>query len=179
MDFSQEELRKILGYKPDTGKLYWLERPREMFRSDQNWKRWNSIFSGAEAGWTAKRGYVDVRIGKKIYKSHRLIWIMELGNIPEGFQIDHINGVRTDNRIANLRLVTSQENSRNQRRPVNNKTGVVGVYWHKGQKRWLASIGVNYKVRHLGSFVCLGKAIKVRKAAENANCFHQNHGSNL
>jgi len=99
---------------------------------------------GDVAGCHAAKGYIQVRVKGRKRSAHRLIWIMRNGDIPEGLQIDHINGVKDDNRIENLRLVTNQENQFNRK--------VNGCSWHKTKNKWGSYIGMNYKLIHLGMF---------------------------
>jgi hypothetical protein len=83
---------------------------------------------------------------------HRLAWILQTGNTPNG-QIDHINGVRDDNRWVNLRDVTNQENAQNQRRPkTDGTTGYLGVCWSPRDQKYFAKINVDGCQKHLGYF---------------------------
>ena len=91
-------------------------------------------------------------------------------------QIDHINGVRSDNRIENLRAVDQLTNSRNMRRPSDNMSGVVGVWWDKKNWRWVASISVNDKDISLCRTKDFATAVYERKLAEKKYNFHPNHG---
>jgi hypothetical protein len=81
-------------------------------------------------------------------------------------QIDHINQIRNDNRIDNLRLVTCAQNHQNRRRYTRSTSGFLGVTWHKRDKRWQAHIEINGAAKHLGLFVCLAKALRACKQAE-------------
>ena len=91
-------------------------------------------------------------------------------------QIDHENGDRSDNRIANLRDVPPSENMRNVKRHITNTSGHVGVFWYKPRNKWVARITVNYTLHHLGYFTDIADAIAARKAAEIFYGFHKNHG---
>ena len=94
-------------------------------------------------------------------------------------QIDHINGDGTDNRWSNLRSVSSQENSKNQRRRFTNvHSDVMGVRLNKPTNSWVASIRCDGKNVHLGLFKDFNKAVESRKLAEKLLGYHQNHGSN-
>lgn len=100
------------------------------------------------------KGYVYVSIRSKLYSVHRLIWIHHNGAIPEGAQIDHANGIRDDNRIDNLRLALNgnKDNGQNRTCNKNNKSGYMGVSWHKQTQKWVANIMVSNKQKHLGLF---------------------------
>jgi len=159
---TQAELKELLHYNPDTGALTWLKSGK-----------------GRKANGETKglnNGYFTIRIKGRQYKSHRLAWLYVYGVWPKD-QVDHINHITTDNRIANLREVTNQENHRNASLSKNNTSGVTGVYWHKQIKKWLASIHVDYKKTHLGCFDKFEDAIAARKKAENKYGFHENHGA--
>jgi hypothetical protein len=97
-------------------------------------------------------GYIQVGYCKKMYKAHRLIWAIVYEEFPKG-QIDHINGNRSDNKLANLRVVTQQQNAHNkQSKNRRNKSGYVGVSWNKSSSKWQAAIGSNKKTIYLGVF---------------------------
>ena len=119
-------------------------------------------------------GYLIAYIFRKQYYIHRLIWLYHYGYLPK--EIDHINGIRTDNRIENLREVTTQENARNQKRSSINTSGIIGVSYFNPNKCWIAYITINYKHIHLGYFKNKEDAILARKEAEVEYKFHQNHG---
>ncbi len=168
-----ELLRKLLRYDADTGYLYWLPRPEEMFPAG-NGLQWNGRFAGRRAFTAISGGYYVGAIHYQNYMAHRIIWKMTYGVEP--IEVDHINGVRTDNRLSNLRNVTSAENSRNSGRDSRNTSGVTGVYRHF-DGRWRARIWVNGRARCLGCFHAFDDAVRARKAAEAEIGFHQNHGS--
>lgn len=103
-------------------------------------------------GSVISNGYVSVWFNGKNDYMHRVIWEFVNGPIPEGMVIDHINGVRSDNRIQNLRLATPSQNAQNRTRSKNNKSGVKGISFHQRDKKWHANIGVNGRQKYLGSF---------------------------
>ncbi len=90
--------------------------------------------------------------------------------------IDHINGDRGDNRISNLRVVTSTENNRNKAINKNNTSGVTGVTWSKSRRKWIAQIHIGKIGKALGGFDRVEDAIAARKNAETRYGFHENHG---
>jgi len=176
-----ETIRKLLEYNPATGKLFWRERSTEFFndgkRSAETACRcWNARHAGKEA-FTADHGdgYRHGRILDRVYFAHRVIWALTHGEWPVD-QIDHINGVKDDNRIKNLRAVTHQENSKNQKLRDTNTSGHVGVCWYEQTRKWQARIRVNGRCVHLGYFVRKDDAIDARKAAEVEYDYHPNHG---
>lgn len=134
------------------------------------------IKAGSKAGYKMKTGYLSVSSNLKSQLVHRIIWEMHHGKIPDGMQIDHINHIRDDNRIENLRLVSNQENHKNISMQSNNTSGITGVYWHKAAKKWMASIKIDGKMRYLGLFSDINSAAKARLSAEKEHEFHDNHG---
>lgn len=141
-----EEARRRLAYDPETGKLTWKQLR-------------NSKRIGEEARSLDVSGYVQVNIAGTMVKGHRLAWLIHFGVWPEG-DIDHINGNRADNRIANLRAVTNAVNCQNKRKALpKSKTGVLGVV--KVGERYQANIHVNRKKRYLGSYATPDEAHRV------------------
>ncbi|MBH3259961.1 HNH endonuclease [Serratia marcescens] len=104
---------------------------------------------GVVAGSLKKQGYVDIRFNGQIYKAHRLAWFYHYGEWPDG-EIDHINGIKSDNRISNLRAATRAENIRNIGRRNKNRTGFKGV--GNAGKKWQARITHNGSKIYLGLF---------------------------
>ena len=171
-----ETLRKLLDYDPETGFFTWKPRPVDMFSKPMIQKSWNTRFAGKRAFPTTNSdGYHQGSVDGPLLKAHRIAWAMYHGSWPEG-QIDHINGDRTDNRIVNLRDIPPLENHKNRKLAKNNPSGIIGVYWRKEQNCWMAKIGLNNKIVHLGYFANLSDAIEARKKAERMLGFHPNHG---
>lgn len=164
---SREEVLKLLEYDPVTGIFRWKISHA------------NNVKAGVEAGRiavsTAGKAYLQIGINYRRYYAHRLAWLIITGNFPE-HDIDHIDGNGTNNAAANLREVRHVENCKNQRRPVNNKSGAVGVYWHKTASKWMAQIRLNGKNKHLGRFESFDDALAARKNAERIYDFHPRHG---
>lgn len=111
-------------------------------------------------GYAMRNNYVNGKRQKKILM-HRVI-----NNTPEGFETDHINHNRLDNRRKNLRSVTTQQNQRNASLAKNNKSGFIGVHFYKRVNKWIAYIWKDYKKIHLGYFTNLEDAILARRDAE-------------
>uniref|UniRef100_A0AB39AJ78 HNH endonuclease n=1 Tax=Klebsiella phage KpTRp1 TaxID=3236632 RepID=A0AB39AJ78_9CAUD len=176
-----ELVRLTLTYNPTTGLFTHNIRPRSMFTSDRDWKKWNTRYAGKEAGSTKKnhwngKYYKYIRLLDRDYMFHRIVWLYINGVLPE--VIDHINGDPTDNRLCNLRNTTPLGNSRNMRRRKNNVTGIPGVIIHCQNGRYVAQIGVEGKTKHLGITPDFFEACCLRKSAENRYGFGENHGSN-
>lgn len=158
-----DQLRELLRYDPDTGKLFWKCRPREMFASERLYRSWNSRRKDAEAMTHVNtNGYKVGIVLKKGCKAHRAAWALHYGEWPS-LDLDHINGDKTDNRISNLREATLSENKRNTKMYRNNKCGFKGVHWSKSSAAWSSRIG--YK----GVQIALGK-FETPEAAHAAYC---------
>lgn len=136
----------------------------------------NRVKIGGEVKTVGNHGYNIVRIYGIRHLVHRIIWEMHNGPIHEGMQIDHIDHNKTNNKIDNLRLVTSKENNYNMKFRATNKSGVTGVSWDKQHKKWASNIKVDGVKIHLGLFSDLNVAAKVRRKAEVKYNFHENHG---
>jgi hypothetical protein len=173
---NQKRLHDLIDYNPDTGVLIWKTRPRNDFVLELDWKSWNTRFSGKPAGWRDNSGYGRLNLDKKMPRAHQVAWVYMHGDIPDGCQIDHINGRRDDNRISNLRAVPEAENRRNMARSKRNKSGTTGVYWIARHAKWMARVTYDRRIIHLGLFEVLDEAVAARKAAEKQYGFHENHG---
>ena len=128
---------------------------------------------GDLAGYITAQGYRTVRADGKMYGVHRLIWLMVKGHMPD-CEVDHINGIRLDNRICNLRSVSWSDNGKNKRMLKNNTSGCIGVSQYGD--RWQAYINADAKRISLGVFHLKDDAIKARKKAEEYYNYHDNHG---
>jgi len=172
---TQELLKELLHYNPDTGIFTWLKRDRGHFDRGQDHTRWNTKFSGKVAGSIRADGYRRIRFLGYYPYAHQLAFLYIEGEISND-ETDHINGVRDDNRWLNLRTVTPLENMQNQRLCKKNKSGCHGVHWRADMDMWKCGIGVNGKGKHLGHFNSLFDAAAVRKQAEIKYGYHENHG---
>jgi hypothetical protein len=142
-----EHVRELLDYDPKTGVFTWLERqvaPRQ----------WNVRYAGKVAGSIDNvYGYFRLAIYGKSYRSNRLAWFYVHGSWPNGV-VDHINGVKTDNRLCNLRDVCKVVNGQNQRKATrkNKSTGLLGATFDKRSQKFRADIKVAGKSKHVGYF---------------------------
>jgi hypothetical protein len=131
----QSLLHEMLDYQD--GQLVWKNKKDNL-----------AHLNGKVAGCLQKSGYRQIKFGQVMYPAHRIMWIYHYGSIDENLQIDHINGVKDDNRIENLRLVTAQQNCFNRSR-LNAK----GYAWNKAEKKWQSSIWLNGKLKYLGLYI--------------------------
>jgi len=153
---SLEVLRHLFVYEPDTGVLLWRVRPHVMAKRSA---------PGSEAGTVGAHGYRVVKVGEKYYYVHRIIWKIQTSADPVD-QIDHIDGVRSNNKWVNLREADNGKNRWNIGLQKNNKSGVKGVFREHGIGPWVAVISVNKRQIRLGRFSSFDAAVAVRRNAE-------------
>lgn len=138
-----EELRQCLNYDPETGIFHWLKT------------KCRSVKVGNIAGSIPKSGggYRVILLNgrKKQYRAHRLAWLYIHGMWPK-LEIDHINGIVDDNRLANLREATHAQNSRNRKTNADNVARRKGISFHKATGKWRARIRFSDEVIYLGLF---------------------------
>lgn len=125
-----------------------------------------------KVGRVATKGYIQISVAGDRYMAHRLAWLYVYGSWPDG-QIDHINQDKTDNRIANLRVVSNKQNQENISNWSHNTSGRRGVRHKAG--RWIAEIIQFKKKIHLGSFSTMLDAVAARIRAEREVFTHSNH----
>lgn len=134
------------------------------------------IIGGAlVTGWKNEKGYKKFTFNYKTYYVHQFVALLYFKDIPKGLEVDHINGNRGDNSIKNLRLVSHQDNTKNQVLRKNNRSGIMGV--HLVNKKWRVRIANKEGERvHLGMFEDFFEACCARKSAEVRYNYHTNHG---
>jgi len=165
---TQEKLKKYLHYNPDSGVFTWVNKTSSKSR----------VKIGSIAGTLHHDGYIMIALNKKQYGAHRLAWLYTYGTYPNQ-QIDHINQVRDDNRLENLREVSAKTNTHNRGTSGRNTSGCMGVVWDKRASRWQARINVDGKRIFLGMFTEFSDAVNARKNAEVLYGFHENHGKEI
>lgn len=174
-----EQLRQLLRYEPESGKLYWRDRGQEWFADASRMKAWNTRCAGKEAFTSVHgEGYRCGRVLDKHKLAHRVVWAIQTGEWPAS-DVDHIDGDRSNNAWANLRSVTRIENMRNAKRFKSNTSGHVGVWWSAATSMWIAEIKVGGEKLTIGSFDRIEDAAAARKTAEAQHGFHKNHGRAL
>lgn len=176
---SIDELRRLVSLDEVSGKLFWRHRLKSDF-SGENTSRacntWNSRFSGKEAFChMSGNGYLHGGLNYQKVCAHRIVFALFHGHWPEN-TVDHINGVRTDNRPSNLRDVPHIENMRNQPTSKASSTGVTGVSFNKARNNYEAHITVRGKKKALGRFESISDAASARAIANKEIGFHENHG---
>ena len=172
-DYYSEELQafaaEYLRFDFEKGEIYWKKG------------RQGGGKAGSRAGsiWTNQRTgkqYRRIAMGCKSYSEHRLLFCFFHKSSVEGLEIDHIDQDGLNNKIDNLRSVTTSDNARNAKQSKRNKSGYTGVCWDNQRQKWYAYICVDGKNIHLGRFTKKREAIFRRKLAEIHYGFHQNHG---
>ena len=139
MTLTAERLREVLAYDPDTGVFVWRVPPV------------NQVRAGDVAGGIMGAGYLVITIDRKKHYSHRLAWLYVHGAWPIE-EIDHIDMLRTNNKLSNLREATVTQNNVNRPVHSNNKSGTKGVRATKNGERWSARIGVSGRTIDLGCY---------------------------
>ena len=162
-DLTQEEAIRLFDYNPETGDLTRLVN-----------------VSNTKAGDLIRSidgmGYFRLSCNGHSYLAHRVIWLMVYGEFPLD-QIDHINGIKKDNRIDNLRDVSRSENGRNSKKSIKNTSGFIGVQYDKRRNNWYARAqDSDFNTKYLGSFANKSDAVNARLKAEIEYGYHENHG---
>lgn len=131
---SHERLLEVLDYNPATGDFTWLVDVGDC------------PLAGSKTGQASDSGgYLHVGIDGGCYRNQRLAWFYVNGEWPET-HVDHINGNKLDNRIANLRIATRSQNCMNSKRRIDGKSKYRGVSIHKQSGRW----SVKFRGRYIG-----------------------------
>lgn len=146
-----ETLQRLFRYESETGNVYWIAEGKGRIKKKS-------------AGTVVKAGYIGIMIDGKRHYAHRIAWALHHGKHPMD-QLDHINGIKTDNRIVNLREATNLQNGKNLSLNKNNKTGYSGIYFKANA--WTAYIKVNYTNLYLGRFAKKEDAVAARLKAEH------------
>jgi len=150
---TQERLKEVLDYNPETGLFLW----KEMLGSKG--------VIGDEAGCPDKDGYIRIGVDGRPYKAHRLAILYTDGYLPEN-TVDHVDRIPWHNWRLNLREASYQCQNRNCGMRTDNTSGIKGVCWSKRDGKWSAEIMVDGKHKGLGNYDSLLDAAFARYAAE-------------
>ena len=144
-------IKEHLLYNKNTGIFYWNVNRQK-------------IQKGSIAGGLSGEGYIQIRVLGKKMGAHRMAWLLHYGTLPKN-QLDHINEIKTDNRIENLREATHSQNMRNYTHNVKNTSGYKNVVWSKKSSKWQVGLRVNGKKKHIGLFNSINEAVEAAQSA--------------
>jgi hypothetical protein len=155
---TQEHLKVVMTYNPDTGHIYNNLRPNKALKAI------NSC------------GYITVRVFSKSYVAHRLAFLYMTGEFPAG-EVDHINGLRSDNRWCNLRLASKSDNLCNAKAHSSNKLGIKGIHFNKLERKYKTQVRKQGYKTITGTFETLEEAIAfVQESRIKLHKEFTNHG---
>lgn len=169
-DLSPAEVASLVGYDPETGHFHWLPRLPHLFAdgnqtAERNCAAWNGKFAGRGAFKTmSSHGYLVGTIFNRPYFAHRVAWALSYGAWPKD-QIDHLNRIKSDNRLVNLRAATNAQNQHNTAISVRNTSGFKGVSQIRGSRKFRATVEAHGVAYHLGRFDCAEDASAAYVAA--------------
>lgn len=150
---TQARLKELLYYDPETGVFTWKLR------------RGGTAKAGTVAGTPDSHGHIQIKLDSRLYLAHRLAFLYETGAAPA--EVDHINQVKHDNRMCNLRPTTRSLNRHNCPPSKANKSGHRGVFWIERLNKWQAYISLGGKRTILGCFSAYDDAVSARRVAES------------
>lgn len=170
----KEYFNSMFIYIAETGDIVWKERNDDSKES----KMFNERYAGKIAGSKVSSShsvtsYIQTKISGKSIKNHRIIFAMHYGFMPD--EVDHIDHNGLNNRIENLRQSNRKDNSKNIPMQKSNKSGHIGVNWHKAAKKWQArAVDLNGKRIDLGRFDDIQDAINARRKYEKEFKYYEN-----
>lgn len=151
---TRERVEELMTYDPESGLFRWKKVEGRGHRE----------LEGKIAGCLAPNGYIMLGIDKKLYRAHRVVFLLENGEFPKE-KVDHIDGVGHNNKRTNLRKATQQENCFNTKPHKDSKTGVKGVSWSDAKQRFIVKIQANRKELYVGCFDNIEEAGEAAKQA--------------
>ncbi len=146
-----DDVKAMMAYDPQTGNFIWKVRRGQ-------------AAVGKIAGTPHNQGYIQIKVGEKVILAHRLAWFVTYGEVPS-CDIEHINGNKLDNRIANLRLATRSQNMANKGPNRNSRSGLKGVYYFKRTGKWVAGFRKDGLRIHVGYFDTAEEAAEAHRVA--------------
>jgi len=146
-----ERLRELLRYDPETGVFVWATDRYAGSHHKRLMAKAGDVAGSKKAN--ERNVYRTLTLDSVRHYAHRLAWLYMTGSFPaRGMDVDHIDADSLNNRFANLRCASRPDNIRNSRRHIKSTSGLKGVSWHKGQRKWRAVIRIDGRQVHLGSF---------------------------
>ena len=159
---TQQQLKEYLEYR--NGHLWWIKKSARRIKV------------GQQFGYYDNRGYIQGWLKGRTYLEHRLVWLYHNGKWPKEC-IDHINGIRDDNRIENLREATNQQNNFNRKSREGSSSQYKGVCWDKKGKKWVVHYRYKGKLYYVGRYECEEEAAEAyQKATEHLHKEYANYG---
>ncbi|MDQ6590070.1 MULTISPECIES: HNH endonuclease [Enterobacter cloacae complex] len=161
-ELTKDKLKSLLHYDPEKG----------IFTRK---KGGGGVGAGSVAGGINGQGYINIKIGGKTFKAHRLAFLYVYGYMPE--MVDHKNLNRADNRLSNLRAANRAQNGQNSNMRSDNASGVKGVSWDKRINKWVARCTCNGHENWIGSFEnkeCAIEAVRLFRGKTHGE--FANHG---
>lgn len=168
-----EMYNNIIGYP-----LYLSDNKKEEFRIVPGYENYQASNLGRVIriknsginfinGYITPNGYLNTKFKSRNFGIHQIIAMTFLDHIPNGWDIvvDHINGIKTDNRLENLRLVTTRENTSFGYNKKSTSSKYCGVHFRKNRNKWIAHIRINSKRIHLGHYKTEEEAHQVYQEA--------------
>lgn len=182
----ETKIKEYFSYDKETGYLHWNKRSLSDFQSSHIGNTWNTRYAGKRVGGISQSkkdntAYfkTTVAVDGELFNlaAHRIVWFLNYGEWPKGI-IDHLDGNGLNNRLDNLRDVTSTNNGRNSKLISTNTTGVSGVNWNKRDEKWFATKSVEGKSSYLTCSRDFFEVICARKSWEyEEGNFTERHGS--
>ena len=154
-NITQARLKELLHYDPDSGVFTWRQSKNNQYTR-----------IGSEADCVSGHGYIRIMLDGTRYFAHVLAWLYVYGKYPTQV-IDHINKIKSDNRIINLRDVSTSINNHNTKARKDNTSGQVGVNWHKRTGKWAARLCVDNKRQFLGYYDNYEDAVNIYKTEKD------------
>ena len=152
-NITQEYLKECVTYNQETGEFKRTSRPYNHFKSKRAMVMYHQRFMGLDPCQKSKKGYLKIKLNYYVYPAHRLAWMYVYGKFPKD-QIDHINGIKNDNRICNLRNVTNAQNQQNLYECMDGcHSGLLGAHYRSDDGKYRAAITLNGKTYSLGSYI--------------------------
>lgn len=161
---SAEYLHECFEYHED-GYLVWKARPLHHFKSSHRMNQCNSQFAGAICGSEHHTGYIYVRVCGRDMGMHRIIYAMFNGDIGDGFEVDHHDGNKLNNRRENLRKATLNGQAHNNKKRKDNTSGYRGVHLEKESGKYSVNIQINGRQKKIGRYKDAIQAALVYDAA--------------
>lgn len=159
-NITQEYLKNCVIYNHNNGEFIRIQRPLNHFKNIKAFDMYNARFVGNIATIEHVSGYLKLELDSFSYQAHRLAWLYCYGEMPKN-QIDHINGIKNDNRICNLREATNSQNQQNlYNAQADNKSGFLGVSLRGDNGKYRAAITLNKKTYNLGTYATPEEAHK-------------------